>query len=429
MPAERPARRGPHDPVIGLLLAIGLLTGLAALAGAGPVAIEPGPDGWRLLRDGEPYFVKGAGGSSRLDLLAASGGNSIRTWGADDAGEVLDRAHANGISVTLGIWIGHPRHGFDYGDRDAVERQREMVREVVRAHKDHPALLMWGVGNEVELNSDPDLVFPEINRLARIVKEIDDEHPTMAVLAGAGEDKVRSFMRHCPDIDVLGVNAYKEAPDVPGVLRRLGYDGPFLLTEYGATGHWQVDKAPWGAAIEPTSTEKGRTYQDAYRRGVLGHPERCLGSYVFFWGQKQEVTPTWYGMFLPSGETTPTLDAMHRVWSGTEPDHAAPAVGAIASPVALRRVGRSMDTWAEIDASDADGDDLTYSWSISRESTAAHVGGDREYVPDAFPELILERGPRARIRTPEEPGAYRLFVTVTDGTGRAGTANIPFYVE
>ena len=429
--------RSPGRAVIAARSTATLLTAcLLSMAQAGqtddgpvPAEITHTEDGWQLLRGGEPYFVRGAGGSGRLDRLTEAGGNSIRTWGADNAGDVLDRAHDLGVTVTLGIWIGHPRHGFDYADAAAVERQRAMVRSVVREHKDHPALLMWAVGNEVELNSDPNLVLPEINTLARMVKEIDDRHPTMAVLAGTGDNKVAAFVRHCPDVDVLGVNAYKEAPDVPAIIKAQGYDGPFLLTEYGATGHWQVDKAPWGAAIEPNSSEKGETYGDAYRRGVLDHPGQCLGSYVFLWGQKQEVTPTWYGMFLPTGESTPTLDAMHRVWTGSEPEHAAPEVGHIGSPLALRRVRPGVETWAEIDATDADRDDLTYTWSISRESTARHVGGDREDVPESFPDLILDHGPRARLRTPAEPGAYRLFVTVTDGTGRAGTANVPFFVE
>ena len=32
--------------------------------------------GWQLLRGGEPYFIRGAGGNSALQQLVAAGGNS-----------------------------------------------------------------------------------------------------------------------------------------------------------------------------------------------------------------------------------------------------------------------------------------------------------------------------------------------------------------
>ena len=49
--------------------------------------------GWQLLRGGEPYFIRGAGGNTPCNRLAAAGGNSIRTWGADDIDALLDEAH------------------------------------------------------------------------------------------------------------------------------------------------------------------------------------------------------------------------------------------------------------------------------------------------------------------------------------------------
>src|SRR6516225_7039238 len=39
--------------------------------------------GWQLMRNGSPYFIKGAGGDGSCELLAKLGGNSIRTWGAE----------------------------------------------------------------------------------------------------------------------------------------------------------------------------------------------------------------------------------------------------------------------------------------------------------------------------------------------------------
>ena len=36
--------------------------------------------GYQLQVNGEPFYIKGAGIDDHYDVLAASGGNSIRTW-------------------------------------------------------------------------------------------------------------------------------------------------------------------------------------------------------------------------------------------------------------------------------------------------------------------------------------------------------------
>ena len=71
-----------------------------------------------LLRDGQPYFVKGGGGDERsLASLAAAGGNSVRLWGDDNLGKTLDEAHKLGLTVTAGIWLGQVRQGFHHRTR------------------------------------------------------------------------------------------------------------------------------------------------------------------------------------------------------------------------------------------------------------------------------------------------------------------------
>jgi exo-beta-1,3-glucanase (GH17 family) len=60
---------------------------------------------FQLLRNGEPYYIKGAGGTVKLEELKNYGGNSIRTWGiAPDTDKILDEAHKLGLTVCFGIW-------------------------------------------------------------------------------------------------------------------------------------------------------------------------------------------------------------------------------------------------------------------------------------------------------------------------------------
>src|SRR4051794_12501165 len=86
--------------VFSLLISISTFARAAAV----PVELKKVGDGWQLLRDGKPYFIQGAGGDASKKLLVDCGGNSFRTWGADDIDKQLDEAQKLGLTVTVGIW-------------------------------------------------------------------------------------------------------------------------------------------------------------------------------------------------------------------------------------------------------------------------------------------------------------------------------------
>ncbi|MEM1167398.1 MAG: glycoside hydrolase family 2 TIM barrel-domain containing protein [Planctomycetota bacterium] len=388
-------------------------------------------EGWQLLRNGEPYVIRGGGGQSHLDALVESGGNSFRLWGTQDAQHYLDQAHARGLTVTVGFWMQHAYRGFDYTDDAARAEQLERLRRDVEKYKDHPALLIWGIGNEVELRSqDLDLILGAIEEAAALVKSIDPNHPTMAVLAGVGRDKAKRVAELCPSIDILGVNTYAGLRALPAQLTRQGYDGPYIVTEFGPPGHWESPKTDWGAAIELTSSQKAEVYASNYELGVVREmPGRALGSYAFRWGHKQERTSTWYGMFLASGERLGAADAMQTAWTGHPPDEFAPSVSGITGIEAGTTLTPDARLEVTVQSTDADGDPLEATWELRHESTDLRTGGQPESEPPIAHGAIAERdGLRATIVTPREPGHYRLFVVVRDGTGRAGTANVPFAV-
>ena len=151
---------------------------------------------WQLYRDGSPYQIKGAGGNGPLELLAKYGGNSTRTWGVGpNTLARLNEAHANGISVTLGVWLEYESRGYDYQNYEQVNEQIEKVMEAVRKYKHHPALLMWGVGNEMEGygSGDNPAIWHHVDHLCRLIKAEDPNHPTMTVIAEIGGNKYPTF--------------------------------------------------------------------------------------------------------------------------------------------------------------------------------------------------------------------------------------------
>ena len=151
--------------------------------------------GFQLIRNGQPYFIKGVGGDGSRKLLVHSGGNSFRTWGADNLQQVLDEAQQLGLSVTVGFWLGHERHGFNYNDADQVAAQAEQVEKTVEKFKHHPAVLVWALGNEMEGSGDNAAIWLAVNHLAGIVKRSDANHPTMTVIAEMGGNKVKNAHR------------------------------------------------------------------------------------------------------------------------------------------------------------------------------------------------------------------------------------------
>jgi hypothetical protein len=418
--------------VLHLLLAAAIFL-VAAAGQADPVAVElQQVDGkWRLLRDGEPYQIRGAGGSAHLDRLAAAGANSVRTWSTDDVGPILDEAHALGMTVTVGIWLEHERLGFDYSDKDQVKEQLEQAREAVLRYKDHPALLLWGVGNEMEeyASGDDPRIWAAVNEVAEMIKELDPYHPTMTVTAELGGGRIEMVHKHTPAIDIHGINAYGGAASIPERMQEGGATKPYVITEFGPRGPWESSTTDWGAPFEQTSTEKADFYRQTYQKSVLDNPGVALGAYAFLWGDKMEGTATWFGMLLDDSSKLAVVDTMSELWTGRLPADQAPTI----QPVKVDSA-TSIDPGTEIVASvsvaDPEGESVSLYWALRVESGDYATAGDsRPAIPDIDGAILDTTGSAAKVRMPDVPGAYRLFVYVRDPAGNAATANIPLLVK
>lgn len=424
----------------GLAAVLTVLTVLGSASANGQaVKVELVRDGqgWSMLRGGEPYFVKGAGGSADKSVLAAAGGNSFRTWGVSDKTMAqLDEAQRLGLTVALGIWLGHERHGFDYSDEASVAEQYEKVRAAVLKYKDHPAVLVWGLGNEMELGPNPDnpKIWAHIEAVAALCKELDPNHPTMTVVAELGGKKVDHLHKLCPSIDIVGINSYGGIGSIPKRYREAGGTKPYIITEFGPPGVWEVGKNSWGSPTEWPSTEKGTFYRKAWEHAIAGEKGKlALGGYAFTWGFKQEATATWFGMFLPGGYRLEAVDVMQQMWTGKPPSNRVPRVGSIVlvgkDGEGIYKPGEVFEATASVE--DPESDPLRVEWKLVGEAERFQTGGDAEDATPEFPEAIVKSdGGRVRVKLPDEQGKYRLFVYVYDDAHMgAAIANVPLLVD
>ena len=423
-------------PGIGLLLL--LLSGCQdtekqskTTARQAPTTVVSTDSGFQLLHNGKPYFIKGAGGVSHLDELATCGGNSIRVWDDIDAGRILDEAHKLGITVMLGLWVEREMEGFDYDDRDAVERQYQRIRKIILRYRNHPALLMWCVGNEWAQDADNFKVFDEVNRLARLVHELDPGHPTSTAISPDSKRAIWLVNERCTEIDILAVNSYGLTARLDEFFRGGGWAKPYLISEYGAPSYWEVPTAPWGAPDEPNSQQKVTFVRQFYKQHIASRPKNCLGAYLFYWGSKQEETFTWFSLFDEQRRQTPLVGLMQELWRGTRPTNMAPVMQELlvdGQTIAHRSFPLSDSLHrAEIKVTDPERDSLRYEWVMKRR---ARPGSDYVGIPRPAIQGLLVRSDSASIqfRLPRKPGAYRLFVNVFDTHEHVSTANFSFQV-
>ncbi|HET6245337.1 MAG: DUF4434 domain-containing protein [Bacteroidetes bacterium] len=381
-----------------------------------------------LYREGKPYFIKGAGGFKYLDQLKTSGGNSLRLWNTDNAQSYLDSAQALGLTVTLGLFMGTKQTEFDYDNEQQVLEQFLFIKSEVLKYKDHPALLLWGIGNELHLNEKNKKVWNAVNEIAKMIHEIDPNHPTSTMLAGAPPKVLKYISKHCQNLDLIGINVFKELPSVPYILEQAGWNKPYIISEWGASGYWESAVTPWKAFIEESSSQKALTCQSNYENFIKRDKGLCLGTYVFIWGSKNEGTHTLFGLFLNTGEATSMVDMLSYLWTGYWPETKAPVLNTLTLEKKQAYDNITLPPGkvitAQVKSRATNEGELNIKWALFKENESTFNSG--EYI-----EVLFDcEGGNVSFHSPNENGAYRLFVYVFDhNLNKAATGNIPFLIQ
>ena len=415
------------------------------------VNIEKQGHKYQLLLNGAPFIIKGAGlnysdGHNFLALKAA-GANSFRTWSTEHAEQELAAAKKLDLMVAMGIDLKKQLHGFDYNDSVAVAEQFQWVKEQVNRYKDHPNLLVWVVANEPNLLFDPSgqlipvnpKVYDAISDIINYIHQVDPHHPVTYTYAGVIKSHLEVGLARTPNVDFVSVQVYGDLAKINQQIIAANINKPFMITEFGPLGHWEVPSTRWGQPIEEPSAVKAKSMAKRMQQGLADNNTGLnIGAFAFEWGQKQERTPTWYGMFNKDGKANARVDEMTRFWTGKYPLNRAPMTEAITInslfATASVYLEPSSQAIVNVAVTDSENDRLTYQWKILKEVIKVSEGGAFEQEPEATPFIIIapsKQEPLNKIsfQVPQTEGAYRLFVYVYDQHGKVGNANFPFYVK
>ncbi|MEU7057554.1 discoidin domain-containing protein [Streptomyces sp. NPDC046197] len=425
-------------PLTSGVLTVGVLAALPATAAhaAGSVVKVTGTQGnWQLTVDGQPYQIKGltwgpavSDADKYMPDLQSMGVNTIRTWGTDASSKPLfDSAATHGIKVIAGFWLqpgGGPGAGGCVNYITDTTYKNQVLDEFpkwVQTYKDNPGVLMWDVGNESVLGLQNCYSGDELERqrsayttlvddITKRIHSIDPNHPVTSTDAWVGAWPY--FKKNAPDLDLYAVNSYDAVCDVRSAWQQGGYTKPYIVTETGPAGEWEVPHDANGVPQEPTDQAKA----DAYTRAwgcITGHKGVALGATMFHYGTEYDFGGIWFNL-LPAGQKRLSYYAVKRAYGGdTSHDNTSPVISDLSVEGGAGNVQAGRDLILDVQATDPDGDPISYEVL----DNSNYIDGSKQLA--SLPSTNLGGG-RLKITAPDRPGVWKVYVKATDGHGNVG---------
>jgi len=233
-----------------------------------------------------------------FQLLKEMGVNTLRLYHHEYNKPLLRDLYEHfGIRVIIGDLLGAYTvgseadwtEGTDYRDVDQRRKMLDSVREMVESEKDEPYLLLWVLGNENNYGNGnncrkfPDAYYSLVNEAARVIKSLDSQHPV--ALANGDLTFIDKAAALCPDVDILGVNAYRGRHGMGDSFWQDTaelWGKPVLISEFGAPAYHCYKSEAGGEAVQ---AEFLRNNWEDIERNLGGGPGQGngLGGIIYEW--------------------------------------------------------------------------------------------------------------------------------------------------
>jgi hypothetical protein len=211
-----------------------------------------------ILVNNEPYIIKGIcyhpvpkGSNERsfetldvdLSLMKEAGINTIRVYAPIDDETVLNKINDFGIKVII---------GFGYNQNGYFDILSGSFINYVEKYKNHPAILLWELGNEYNYHpewfeNDIKNWYLAMNEAAQLIHQKDTNHPVTTAHGDLPDSLALSL---APNIDVWGLNVYRwDNPETIFEEWKKVSSKPMYLSEAGGDSYMTISKAGYEKGI------------------------------------------------------------------------------------------------------------------------------------------------------------------------------------
>jgi beta-galactosidase len=171
-------------------------------------------------RLGKGYALSRADHAEDMAIIKEIGANSVRHAHYQHADEWSDEADKAGMIVWAEVpFVTTPSFTGGEGSPELFANAEQQTRELIRQNYNHPSIMMWSVGNEVDaaglfgISKEPVKPLKLLQHIARIAKQEDPTRPT--IFADCCED-VRS--------PVAGLEGQVQGEKLAGAADMIGYN-------------------------------------------------------------------------------------------------------------------------------------------------------------------------------------------------------------
>ncbi len=207
------------------------------------------------------------------------------------------------------------------------------------------------------------------------------------------------------------MNSYGDICGVQEDWEEGGYATPYIITEGGPAGEWEVPDDANGVPDEPTDVQKAEGYT---RPGTASPATRgvALGATLFHYGVEHDFGGIWFNL-VPDGLKRLSYYAVKQAYSGsTSGDNTPPVITNMAvDPASSAAAGEEFTVRADV--RDPDGDPVAYKVFLS----GNYASGDKRLVEAEW--RSTGNGTFA-VTAPEKLGVWKVYIQAEDGRGNAG---------